>query len=143
MQFGAWLRSSFQVARQGRWLAFTLLTSVCSFVFITTLTLWIWGNAHAGIEIDYAWFLMVQSVAVVIGVLAFSGFDVAFWCEVRPHNRFAFLAFCCLASPWAALTIFDTAPLVLWMGMAIGWSGFVFFYTRFFFTYRVFCDVCD
>lgn len=143
MGFRAWLRSCFRVFVEETWLSISLLLLICSGIYAVSLSLWIWGNAHSSAGIDYAWFLRAQSTAIVLGLLISFAYNEDTWYEIRPHCRFGFLAFCCLSAPWSTLMLFDVAPIVFWMALTASWTGFVFFYTRFYFTYRAYCDVCS
>lgn len=143
MEIRAFLKGVASATVHGSPQSFAVFAFVSSVVFVVTITLFLWWGALTGIEQNLPALLRLQMVGVAVVLFAFMLSDTEEWRKISPHKRFAFLAFSCAVSPMFFISMLEFTPHVMFFAAAVAWSGVVFFYTRFFFTYRVFCDVRD
>lgn len=123
--------------------AFAVLVVVCSSVFITTVTLVLWWGALMEIDQNFQLLLKIQLIGVAVLSFGYTISDAEEWRNVSPHKRFAFLTLACGVSPACFIPTLEFAPHLIILAGGIAWSGVVFFYTRFYFTYKAFCNVSD
>lgn len=123
--------------------AFAVLTVVCSTVFIATVTFVLWWGALMEIDQNFQLLLKVQLIGVAALFFGYTLSDAEQWRKVLPHKRFAFLSLACGVSPACFIPTLEFAPHLIFLAGGIAWSSVVFFYTRFYFTYKAFCNVSD
>lgn len=143
MEIRAFLRSLVDATVSGAPQSFVVLTVVTSTVFISSITLFLWWCALMRIDQNLGLLLKVQLIGVASLAFAYMLSDAEEWRKVLPHKRFAFLAVACGVSPACFIPLMKLVPEIAYIAVPIAWSGVVFFYTRFYFTYKAFCNVSD